>query len=120
MNAVQALSEHHDPARAVGQLEAERRAGNLVDGFGRRFYYLRLSVTEVCNFRCSYCLPDGFLKTAPLSFLGIEEIARLTRAFALLGHAAATFSFGACSFGAMAGGMMKMKRFATTIVNARK
>ena len=87
MNAVQALSEHHDPARAVGQLEAERRAGNLVDGFGRRFYYLRLSVTEVCNFRCSYCLPDGFLKTTPLSFLGIEEIARLTRAFALLGVA---------------------------------
>src|SRR5690349_23447770 len=42
------------------------------------------------------------------------------RAFALPGHAAATFSFGACSLGPMPGGMMKMKRFATTIVNARK
>jgi cyclic pyranopterin phosphate synthase len=35
----------------------------LTDGHGRRFYYLRLSVTEVCNFRCAYCLPDGFHKT---------------------------------------------------------
>jgi cyclic pyranopterin phosphate synthase len=59
--------------------------GRLVDGFGRRFRYLRLSVTEVCNFRCTYCLPDGFRKTAPLSFLSVDEIGRLTRAFARLG-----------------------------------
>ncbi|MGL5332453.1 MAG: GTP 3',8-cyclase MoaA, partial [Aeromonas veronii] len=32
----------------------------LEDGFSRRFYYLRLSVTDVCNFRCTYCLPDGY------------------------------------------------------------
>ena len=31
----------------------------LIDGFSRRFSYLRLSVTEVCNFRRTYCLPDG-------------------------------------------------------------
>ena len=30
------------------------------DGFGRRFHYLRLSVTEACNFKCRYCLPFGF------------------------------------------------------------
>lgn len=61
--------------------------GRLIDGFGRRFHYLRLSVTEVCNFRCTYCLPDGYLKTAPLSFLSVDEIGRLTRAFARLGVA---------------------------------
>ena len=55
------------------------------DGFGRRFRYLRLSVTEVCNFRCTYCLPDGWRKTGPLSFLEVDEIGRLVRAFAGLG-----------------------------------
>lgn len=55
------------------------------DAFGRRFRYLRLSVTEVCNFRCTYCLPDGWKKTGPLSFLTVEEIRRLTAAFAGLG-----------------------------------
>jgi cyclic pyranopterin phosphate synthase len=61
--------------------------GQLTDGFGRRFHYLRLSITEVCNFRCTYCLPDGFKKTAPLSFLTADEIERLVRGFALLGVA---------------------------------
>lgn len=59
----------------------------LADGFGRRFHYLRLSITEVCNFRCTYCLPDGFKKTGPLSFLEIGEIERLAHAFARLGVA---------------------------------
>lgn len=58
---------------------------DLVDGFGRRFHYLRLSVTEVCNFRCTYCLPDGFKKSAPLTFLSPLECERVVRAFAGLG-----------------------------------
>lgn len=57
----------------------------LIDGFGRRFRYLRLSVTEVCNFRCTYCLPDGFKKTGDRSFLSVPEIGRLADAFAALG-----------------------------------
>lgn len=59
--------------------------GRLVDGFGRRFHYLRVSVTEVCNFRCTYCLPDGFRKSGPLSFMTPAEVGRLTAAFADLG-----------------------------------
>lgn len=58
---------------------------DLVDGFGRRFHYLRLSITEVCNFRCTYCLPDGFKKSAPLTFLTPLECERVVRAFADLG-----------------------------------
>lgn len=57
----------------------------MADGFGRRFRYLRLSVTEVCNFRCTYCLPDGWRKTGPLSFLDVDEIGRLADAFTDLG-----------------------------------
>ncbi len=58
----------------------------LHDGHGRCFEYLRLSLTDVCNFRCSYCLPDGYRKQAgqPAS-LSVEEIRRLVTAFARLG-----------------------------------
>lgn len=57
----------------------------LIDGFGRRFRYLRLSVTEVCNFRCTYCLPDGYRKSAGPAFLGVDEIGRLVSTFQRLG-----------------------------------
>ena len=58
-----------------------------IDGYGRRFRYLRLSVTEVCNFRCTYCLPNGWKKTGPMNFLDVDEIERLVRGFAGLGLA---------------------------------
>lgn len=54
--------------------------GVLGDGFGRRFTYVRLSVTEACNFRCGYCLPAGYRKTAPHDFLSPAEVGRLARA----------------------------------------
>jgi len=57
----------------------------LVDGFGRSFHYLRLSVEDACNFRCRYCLPHGYHKTEADSPLSVDEIGRLTRAFAQLG-----------------------------------
>ncbi|MCP4923935.1 MAG: GTP 3',8-cyclase MoaA [bacterium] len=57
----------------------------LEDTFGRNFPYLRLSVTDVCNFRCSYCLPDGYKCTGKPSFLRNDEISRLVNAFADLG-----------------------------------
>lgn len=58
----------------------------LRDGHGRRFEYLRLSLTDVCNFRCAYCLPDGYRKTRGLPpELTTPEIRRLVVAFARLG-----------------------------------
>ncbi|MBO9489387.1 GTP 3',8-cyclase MoaA [Endozoicomonas sp. G2_1] len=57
----------------------------LTDTFGRRFYYLRLSITDVCNFRCNYCLPDGYQCQHNRDFLSTDEISRLMRAFAQLG-----------------------------------
>ncbi|WP_226702032.1 GTP 3',8-cyclase MoaA [Microbulbifer elongatus] len=57
----------------------------LEDGHGRRFYYLRLSVTDVCNFRCGYCLPDGYQATPKGPDLSVAEAATVTRAFAQLG-----------------------------------
>ena len=61
-------------------------AQQLTDGHGRRFEYLRLSLTDVCNFRCSYCLPDGYRKQAGLpASLTVRETGRLIAAFARMG-----------------------------------
>ncbi|MFM5854207.1 GTP 3',8-cyclase MoaA [Aeromonas rivipollensis] len=62
----------------------------LEDGFSRRFYYLRLSITDVCNFRCTYCLPDGYRppdgsREGRKSFLSLEEIRRIVSGFAAMG-----------------------------------
>lgn len=56
----------------------------MQDNYGRQFYYLRLSITDMCNFYCGYCLPDGYVKK-DRNFLSIEEIRRLTVAFVDLG-----------------------------------
>jgi cyclic pyranopterin phosphate synthase len=58
----------------------------LVDGCGRTVEYLRLSVTDRCDLRCSYCLPKGFRDfTEPADWLAPEEIARVVGVFARLG-----------------------------------
>jgi len=57
----------------------------LQDNFGRKFNYLRLSITELCNFRCNYCLPNGNNKNTPKDGLSIKEIKTLVNAFACLG-----------------------------------
>lgn len=57
----------------------------LEDAFARKFQYLRLSITDVCNFQCQYCLPDGYKPDGRKSFLTVAEIARITRAFAAMG-----------------------------------
>jgi GTP 3',8-cyclase len=57
----------------------------LIDNFDRKFEYLRLSITDVCNFKCNYCLPDGYQRTHEKQFLSTEEIRNLVNAFAELG-----------------------------------
>lgn len=58
----------------------------LTDAFARKFYYLRLSITDVCNFRCTYCLPDGYKPHGHnnKSFLTLDEIRRVSRALPIL------------------------------------
>lgn len=57
----------------------------FTDGFGRHFTYLRLSITDQCNFRCQYCLPNGYQKTGDTGFLTQTEILRLAHGMAGLG-----------------------------------
>ena len=60
---------------------------NLIDSFGRTFPYIRLSITDVCNFKCGYCLPNGYQidKSDNRKFLKLKEIGRLTKALSELG-----------------------------------
>lgn len=54
----------------------------FVDAFGRRHSYLRISVTERCNLRCTYCMPAGGVDLSPREeILTFEEIERLARLF---------------------------------------
>ncbi len=58
----------------------------LRDRFGRSIEYLRLSVTDRCDLRCTYCLPKGFKGfEEPQHWLTFDEIERLLAAFARLG-----------------------------------
>lgn len=57
---------------------------DLRDNYNRVFYYLRLSITDLCNFNCKYCIPD-FNKSNDKSYLSLDEIYNLISAFSTLG-----------------------------------
>lgn len=58
----------------------------MIDSFGRVIDYLRVSVTDRCNFRCVYCMPEGgFPATPKEEQLSFEEMARLVRLAVSLG-----------------------------------
>jgi cyclic pyranopterin phosphate synthase len=60
--------------------------GSIVDRFGRPLRSLRLSVTDRCNLRCAYCMPEvDYAWLARETLLSFEEIAILTSAFTTLG-----------------------------------
>ena len=64
-------------------------ADPLVDAFARRIRYLRVSVTDRCNYRCTYCMPEemgeGITFQPRAAVLTFEEISRLVTVFARLG-----------------------------------
>lgn len=75
----------HGIVPATAFLPAPPR-GALVDRFGRRHTYLRISVTERCNLRCRYCMPaDGVPLSPRESILTSAEILRVARVFTELG-----------------------------------
>jgi cyclic pyranopterin phosphate synthase len=58
----------------------------LIDSFGRKIVNLRISVTDRCNLRCSYCLPEEKVEWLPRAeILTFEEIERFVRIVASLG-----------------------------------
>jgi cyclic pyranopterin phosphate synthase len=58
----------------------------LIDPFNRRIEYVRLSVTDRCDLRCSYCLPKGFKDfDTPDEWLNFDELERVIGVFGRLG-----------------------------------
>lgn len=58
----------------------------MKDSFGREINYLRISVTDLCNLRCRYCMPqEGIPKLPHENVLSVEEIETLAKAFVNLG-----------------------------------
>ena len=58
----------------------------LMDNFARRINYLRISITDRCNLRCRYCMPDEGIPLIPHEeVLRYEEILRVARLFGQLG-----------------------------------
>jgi len=62
-----------------------RTEGGLVDRFGRHVTYLRISLTDRCNFRCIYCMSEEMTFVPRQQMLTLEEIASVARAFTELG-----------------------------------
>lgn len=63
----------------------EMNKPSLQDSLHRRLTYLRLSITQFCNFKCEYCLPSGFVGKRPSNELNLAEIDWLVNYFAQLG-----------------------------------
>lgn len=58
----------------------------MLDNLGRKINYLRISVTDLCNLRCKYCMPkDGLCKKSHNEILRIEEIEEIVRQGAKIG-----------------------------------
>ena len=57
----------------------------LIDQFGRRIDYIRLSITDRCDFRCVYCMGEDMTFLPRNELLTLEECARLVKAFVGLG-----------------------------------
>ena len=53
----------------------------MIDPFGRHVTYLRVSVTDRCDFRCVYCMPEHMTFLPKADVLSLEELDRLCSAF---------------------------------------
>jgi cyclic pyranopterin phosphate synthase len=60
-------------------------ANQLVDGYGRKLDYIRLSVTDRCDFRCVYCMAEEMTFLPRARVLSLEELATLGETFVNLG-----------------------------------
>ena len=58
---------------------------NLVDRFGRQIDYIRLSVTDRCDFRCVYCMTEDMTFLPRNQILSLEELHQVAKAFTELG-----------------------------------
>lgn len=84
--AMNRISRGADLLNSVEPIEAlQRQEGRLVDPFGREITYVRISVTDRCNLRCTYCMAEKMVFLPRQQVLTLEEIATIAEAFCALG-----------------------------------
>ncbi len=66
-------------------LQTDQPESRLIDRFGRQVTYLRISITDRCDFRCVYCMGEDMVFVPRSQILSLEEIARVCRVFVALG-----------------------------------
>ncbi|EJW09365.1 Molybdenum cofactor biosynthesis protein MoaA [Rhodovulum sp. PH10] len=71
--------------RPTARVAAPRVAAPLVDPFGRAISYLRISVTDRCDFRCVYCMSEHMTFLPKADILSLEELDRVCSAFVARG-----------------------------------
>ncbi|KAM0748248.1 molybdenum cofactor biosynthesis prote [Meredithblackwellia eburnea MCA 4105] len=77
-----AESMRHTVAKRIAHLDSHTPSPVLTDSFGRHHNYLRISLTEKCNLRCTYCMPENGVPLLPSQDrLTTPEIERLARLF---------------------------------------
>jgi cyclic pyranopterin phosphate synthase len=79
--AKSAPSAEEANAKDHAQDRAQDRAPELIDPFGRKITYVRVSVTDRCDFRCVYCMSEDMEFLPKRDLLSLEELNRLCAAF---------------------------------------
>ncbi|MGP9764358.1 GTP 3',8-cyclase MoaA [Halomonas sp. AOP13-D3-9] len=79
------MTEQRSLQQQSQQPSQARADQQLIDDFGRRISYVRISVTDRCDFRCVYCMSEEMTFLPRAQVLTLEEIAMVARAFTELG-----------------------------------
>ncbi|BBI64565.1 hypothetical protein HSBAA_58710 [Vreelandella sulfidaeris] len=81
-----AMTEQRLTQQAIQPRSGQANASQqLIDDFGRRINYVRISVTDRCDFRCVYCMSEEMTFLPREQVLTLEELAMVARAFTELG-----------------------------------
>jgi len=74
-----------DFSPAVAKIPGRHSAGTLLDKYGRRITYVRLSITDRCDFRCTYCMAEEMTFLPRREVMSLEECLRVAEVFVSLG-----------------------------------
>lgn len=73
------------PLNAIDNSSFAQAPAQLVDGFGRAITYVRLSITDRCDLRCTYCMAEEMTFLPRSEILSLEELSRLGKTFTEMG-----------------------------------
>jgi GTP 3',8-cyclase len=81
VNPQNTMRDRVETALEAREIDGGADRGPLIDPFGRAISYLRVSVTDRCDFRCVYCMAENMSFLPKSEILTLEELDRLCSAF---------------------------------------